>query len=48
MNNRKGLETERIYNWKIGETCIIDRSHIHCSSSNIKDRKLGLTTFTKK
>ena len=48
INNLKGLETEMIYNWKIGETCIIDRSHIHCSSSNIKDRKLGLTTFTKK
>ena len=48
INNLKGLKVEMIYNWKIGETCIIDRSHIHCSSSNIKERKLGLTTFTKK
>ena len=48
INNLKGLEIEMIYNWKVGETCIIDRTHIHSSSSNIKDRKLGLTTFTKK
>tara|TARA_B110000014_G_C20079072_1_gene563587 strand:- start:328 stop:1023 length:696 start_codon:yes stop_codon:yes gene_type:complete len=48
INNLKGLEIEMIYNWKIGETCIIDRTHIHSSSSNIKDKKLGLTTFTKK
>ena len=47
-NNLKGLELERIYKWRVGETLIIDRTHIHCSSSNIKDRKLGLTTFTKK
>ena len=48
IKNLKGLKIEMVYDWKIGETCIIDRSHIHCSSSNIKDRKLGLTTFTKK
>ena len=47
-NNLKGLEVEKIYKWKVGETLIIDRTHIHCSSSNIKDKKLGLTTFTKK
>ena len=47
-NNLKGLEVELIYKWKVGETLIMDRTHIHCSSSNIKDRKLGLTTFTKK
>ena len=48
INNLKGLKVEMIYNWKIGETMIMDRSHIHCSSSRIKEKKLGLTTFTKK
>ena len=47
-NNLKGLEVERVYKWKVGETLIMDRTHIHSSSSNIKDKKLGLTTFTKK
>tara|TARA_B100001175_G_scaffold232914_1_gene199379 strand:+ start:55 stop:753 length:699 start_codon:yes stop_codon:yes gene_type:complete len=47
-NNLRGLEVELIYKWKVGETVIMDRTHIHCSSSNIKDKKLGLTTFTKK
>ena len=47
-NNLKGLEIEYVYKWKVGETLIIDRTHIHSSSSNIKDKKLGLTTFTKK
>ena len=48
INNLKGLEVSYIYKWKIGESMIMDRTHIHSSSSNIKDRKLGLTTFTKK
>ena len=48
INNLRGLKIELIYNWKLGETLIMDRSHIHCSSSRIKDKKLGLTTFTKK
>ena len=48
INNLKGLKVELIYNWKIGETLIIDRSHIHSASTKIKERKLGLTTFTKK
>ena len=48
INNLKGLKVEIIYNWKVGETMIMDRSHIHCSSSRIKINKLGLTTFTKK
>ncbi len=47
-NNLKGLEVEYVYKWKVGETLIMDRTHIHSSSSNIKDKKLGLTTFTKK
>ena len=48
INNLKGLKVELVYQWKVGETLIMDRSHIHCSSSRIKERKLGLTTFTKK
>jgi hypothetical protein len=48
IKNLKGMEVEFIYKWKVGESLIVDRSHIHCSSSNIKDKKLGLTTFTKK
>ena len=48
INNLKGLKVELVYQWKVGETLIMDRSHIHCSSSRIEDKKLGLTTFTKK
>ena len=48
INNLKGLKVELIYKWKVGETLIMDRSHIHCSSTNIVNKKLGLTTFTKK
>ena len=48
INNLKGLEVQMIYEWKIGETFIMDRTPIHCSSSNLDKRKLGLTTFTKK
>ena len=48
INNLKGLEIDFVYKWKIGETLIADRSHVHCSSSNIGKKKLGLTTFTKK
>ena len=48
INNLKGLKVEMIYHWKIGETVIMDRGHIHSASSRIKEKKLGLTTFTKK
>tara|TARA_B100000029_G_scaffold515938_2_gene625651 strand:- start:1395 stop:2090 length:696 start_codon:yes stop_codon:yes gene_type:complete len=48
INNLKGMEVEYIYPWKVGESLIVDRSHIHCASSRIIDKKLGLTTFTKK
>jgi hypothetical protein len=48
INNLKGLEIELIYNWNVGETLIVDRTHVHCASSRIKEKKLGLTTFTKK
>ena len=48
INNLKGLEIELIYKWKVGETLIMDRTHIHSASSRIDVKKLGLTTFTKK
>ena len=48
INNLKGMEIEFIYEWKVGETLIVDRTHIHCASTRIKNKKLGLTTFTKK
>ena len=48
INNLRGLKVELVYKWKVGETLIMDRSHIHSSSSNIVNKKLGLTTFTKK
>jgi len=48
INNLKGLEIEMIYQWKLGKTLIVDRTHIHCASSRIQNKKLGLTTFTKK
>lgn len=48
IENLRGMEIEMIYEWKIGETFIMDRTCIHCSSSNLDKRKLGLTTFTKK
>jgi len=48
INNLNGLKVELVYKWKVGETLIMDRSHLHCSSINIVNKKLGLTTFTKK
>tara|TARA_X000001036_G_scaffold98843_1_gene91809 strand:- start:2733 stop:3428 length:696 start_codon:yes stop_codon:yes gene_type:complete len=47
INNLKGLEVELIYKWKIGDLLIFDRSNLHCSSCNIKTKKLGFTTSTK-
>ena len=48
INNLKGMEIEFIYEWKVGDSLIVDRSHIHCASTRINHKKLGLTTFTKK
>ena len=48
INNLNGLKVELVYQWKVGETLIMDRTHIHCSSTKIVNKKLGLTTFTKK
>jgi hypothetical protein len=48
IENLKGLEVELIYKWNLGDLLVFDRTNLHCSSSNIKDKKIGLTTFTKK
>ena len=47
-NNLKGLEIESVYEWKIGDIFIFDRSHLHSSSCNINKKKLGFATFTKR
>jgi len=48
LENLMGLEIELIYEWEVGSMLIFDRSNLHCSSSIIEGKKLGLTTFTKK
>ena len=48
INNLEGMEIDKIYNWKIGETLIFDRTQLHSASSKIDKKKLGLSTFTKK
>tara|TARA_B100000963_G_scaffold222978_1_gene194366 strand:+ start:505 stop:1203 length:699 start_codon:yes stop_codon:yes gene_type:complete len=48
INNLKGLEVEMIFEWKLGDLLVFDRSNLHCSSKNINKKKLGFTTSTKK
>ena len=48
IENLTGLEIELIYQWEVGSMLIFDRTNLHCSSSVIDGKKLGLTTFTKK
>ena len=48
IDNLKGLEIELIYEWEVGSMLIFDRTHLHCSSSVIKGKKIGIATFTKK
>jgi hypothetical protein len=48
IENLKGLEIELVYEWEVGSMLIFDRTNLHCSSSKIEGKKLGLTTFTKK
>ena len=48
INNLKGLEVEIIYEWEVGSMLIFDRSHLHCSSSIIEGKKIGIATFTRK
>ena len=48
IDNLAGLEIDLIYEWEIGSMLIFDRTNLHCSSSIIDGKKIGLTTFTKK
>ena len=48
IDNLVGLEVELIYNWEVGSFLTFDRSSLHCSSSVIDGKKIGLTTFTKR
>ena len=48
IDNLKGMEIEFVYKWNLGDLLIFDRTSLHCSSSNIQNKKIGLTTFTKK
>ena len=48
IENLKGLEVEYVYEWEVGSMLIFDRTHLHCSSSVIEGKKIGIATFTKK
>ena len=48
IENLFGLEIDMVYEWEIGSMLIFDRTRLHCSSSLIDGKKIGLMTFTKK
>ena len=48
IENLNGMEIEMVYKWRLGEILIFDRTNLHCSSSNLKGKKIGFTTSTKK
>ena len=48
IENLSGLEIDIVYEWELGSILIFDRTRLHCSSSKIDGKKIGLTTFTKK
>ena len=48
IENLSGLEIDLVYEWELGSMLIFDRTRLHCSSSIIDEKKIGLTTFTKK
>ena len=48
IENLSGLEIDMVYEWTLGSMLIFDRTRLHCSSSKIDGKKIGLTTFTKK
>ena len=48
IKNLKGLEIDMVYRWKLGEILIWDRAQLHCSSSNLKNKKIGFTILTCK
>ena len=47
IENLIGLEVELVYQWEVGSMLIFDRANMHCSSSVIDGKEIGLTTFTK-
>ena len=38
INNLKGLEVDLIFKWKLGDLLVFDRSNLHCSSKNIRNK----------
>jgi len=48
IENLSGLEIDLVYEWEVGSMLIFDRTRLHCSSSLIEGKKIGLTTVTKK
>jgi hypothetical protein len=48
IENLSGLEIDIVYEWELGSMLIFDRTRLHCSSSLIEGKKIGLTTFTKR
>ena len=48
IENLSGLEIDLVYEWELGSMLVFDRTRLHCSSSSIEGKKIGLTTFTKK
>ncbi len=48
IENLKGMEVELIFNWKLGDLLVFDRTNLHCSSKNIDKRKIGFTSSTMK
>ena len=48
IENLSGLEIDLVYEWELGSMLIFDRTRLHCASSFIDGKKIGLTTFTKK
>ncbi len=48
IDNLVGLEIDLVYEWELGSMLVFDRTNLHCSSSKIEGKKIGLTTFTKK
>ena len=48
IKNLKGLEIDMVYRWKLGDILIWDRTRLHCSSSNLKNKKIGFTVLTCK
>mgnify|MGYP006115556631 FL=1 len=48
IKNLKGLEIEIVYKWKLGDILVFDRTQLHCSTSNLKNKKIGFTGLTRK